>query len=218
MRHFTTTLFVCYLSSLGAFAQEAVPQGLTGSGKLEARPVAVAGAQGTENMTISDQEFLKIPGEAGQPAQGVLIEQDLSLTGEMPVPAQSDRDFVDPNALMPGQPADISSIDPRSAAPSNEEQDRKLKILYREVRTKAEKEASVVSLREKAESAKTFEAERGAYREYYRALFRRMKQIDKSLATKCDLMEKAYLARLAQTRLEPTIPLEPPPKPEPLAN
>jgi hypothetical protein len=31
-------------------------------------------------------------------------------------------------------------------------------------------------------------------------------------------MEKAYLDRLAQVRLEPTIPLEPPPKPELLAN
>lgn len=214
MRHFITTLFFCSLSTFVAFAQEAALQP-----KLEAQPVAApAEAQVTETMTLTDQEFLKIPGEAGQPAQGVLIEQDLSLTGEMPAPAESDRDFVDPNALMPGQPTDISSIDPRSAGPSDEEQDRKLKILYREVRTKAEKDAAVVSLRQKAETAKTFEGERAAYREYYRALFRKMKQIDKSLTKKCDLMQEAYLTRLAQTRIEPTIPLEPPPKPEPLAN
>ena len=214
MRHFTTSLFFYSISILAAFAQEAALQPT-----LEAQPVAVpAEAQVKETMTLSDQEFLKIPGEPGQPAEGILIEQDLSLTGEMPVPAESDRDFVDPNALMPSQSTDVSTIDPRSAMPSGEEQDRKLKILYREVRTKAEKDAAVVSLREKAETAKTFEGERAAYREYYRVLFRKMKQIDKSLTKKCDLMQEAYLTRLAQTRIEPTIPLEPPPKPEPLAN
>lgn len=214
MRHFTTTLVFCSISTLVAFAQEAALQP-----ELEAQPVSAPGeTQVTETLTPSDQEFLNIPSEPGQPAEGILIEQDLSLSGEVPVSAEDDRDFVDPNALIPGPSADISSIDPRSAGPSDEEKDRKLKILYREVRTKAEKDASVLSLREKAESAKTFEGERAAYREYYRALFLKMKQIDKSLAKKCDLMQDAYLARLAQTRIEPTIPLEPPPKPEPLAN
>lgn len=214
MRHFTTTLVFCSISTLVAFAQEAALQP-----ELEAQPIAApAEAQVTETLTLSDQEFLNIPGEPGQPAEGVLIEQDLSLTGEIPAPIESDRDFVDPNAVIPGESTDISSIAPRPAGPSEEEQDRKLKILYREVRTKAEKDASVVSLREKAETAKTFEGERAAYREYYRTLFRKMKQIDKSLTKKCDLMQDAYLARLAQSRIEPTIPLEPPPKPEPLAN
>ena len=45
-----------------------------------------------------------------------------------------------------------------------------------------------------------------------------MRKLDNTLSKKCDLMEKTYLARLAQMRVEPTIPLEPPPKPEPLAN
>ena len=214
MRHSITPLVFCFISTFVAFAQEAALQPT-----LEAQPVAAPSeTQVTETMTLSDQEFLKIPGESGQPAEGILIEQDISLTGEMPAPVESDRDFVDPNALMPGQPTDISSIDPRSAAPSDEEQDRKLKVLYREVRTKAERDPTVVSLRTKAESAKTFEGERAAYREYYRVLFRKMKQLDKSLTKKCDLMQEAYLARLAQTRIEPSIPLEPPPKPEPLAN
>jgi hypothetical protein len=31
-------------------------------------------------------------------------------------------------------------------------------------------------------------------------------------------MERTYLNKLAQTRIEPTIPLEPPPKPDLLAN
>jgi len=41
--------------------------------------------------------------------------------------------------------------------------------------------------------------------------------VDKDLSARCDVMEKAYLARLAQMRLEPTIPLNPPPTPVPLS-
>jgi hypothetical protein len=219
MRHFTTTLFFCFFSTFAAFSQEAAPAPAPSPAALEAKPVeGPAEAQVTETLSINDQEFLQVPGDPGQPAEGILTEQDLSLTGEIPAPIESDRDFVDPNADMPGHSTDISAIDPRSAAPSDEEQDRKLKIAYREVRTKAEKDAAITSLREQAEAAKTFEGERAAYREYYRALFKKMKQLDKSLTKKCDLMEKAYLYRLAQNRIEPTIPLEPPPKPQPLAN
>ncbi len=220
MRHFIITPFFCFLSTLVAFSQEpapapTVPQPVANEVSPEASPAAV---ETTETLTISDQEFLKIPGESGQPAQDVLIEQDLTLTGEIPEPSESDSQYVDPNAVIPGQTAESLASDPRSAAASNEEQDRKLKITYREVRTKAEKDAAITSLREQAESASTFEGERAAYREYYRALFKKMKQLDKSLTKKCDTMEKAYLYRLAQNRIEPTIPLEPPPKPQPLAN
>ena len=40
--------------------------------------------------------------------------------------------------------------------------------------------------------------------------------IDPALEKKCKMMEEAYIRRLAQTRLEPTIPLNPPPTPKPL--
>lgn len=242
MRHLTTIVSICSFSALAAIAQEAAPLSAPADSQLPpsapvaievppaavpqptpapepaASPAAPAAPEATETLSISDQEFLKIPGEPGQPAQDVMVEQDLTLTGEVPSTPESDHQFVDPNAIIPGQTAESLASDPRSAAPSGEELDRKQKVRYREVRTKAEKDAAITSLRQQAESATTFEAERAAYREYYRALFRRMKQIDSSLSKKCDLMEKAYLARLAQTRIEPTIPLEPPPKPQPLAN
>ena len=236
MRHYLIIVCICSFSALAAIAQEAVPQSAPADSNLPpSAPAAIevpppaapaptpapkAPAEGevTETLTVSDQEFLKIPGESGQPPQGALIEQDLTLTGEVPETAESDRQFVDPNAIIPGQTAETLASDPRAAAPTGDELDRKQKLLYREVRTKAEKDAAITSLREQAESAKTFEGERAAYREYYRALFRKMKQIDNSLSKKCDLMEKAYLSRLAQIRIEPTIPLEPPPKPQPLAN
>ncbi|MFM8717380.1 MAG: hypothetical protein ACKOF3_11480, partial [Spartobacteria bacterium] len=93
-----------------------------------------------------------------------------------------------------------------------------VKVRYQQARAKAEQDAEVASLLAKAKTATTFEGERAAYRKYYELLFKKMKKLDGSLSKKCDLMEKTYLARLAQTRVEPTIPLEPPPKPEPLAN
>jgi hypothetical protein len=224
MRHFITIVFICSYPSLAAIAQEPA------SAPAALQPVATevpparspaaspATTPAAESLAISDQEFLKIPGESAQAAQDVLIEQDLTLTGEIPEPAEIDSQYVDPNAIIPGQTAETLGSEPGLIAPSDEEQDRKLKITYREARTKAEKDATISSLREQAESASTFEGERAAYREYYRALFKMMKQLDKSLTKKCDTMEKAYLYRLAQNRIEPTIPLEPPPRPRPLAN
>jgi hypothetical protein len=70
---------------------------------------------------------------------------------------------------------------------------------------------------EQSKAAKSFEDERAALREYYRLLFKKMKKADKDLTARCDRLEQAYLARLAQTRVEPTIPLNPPPTPAPLS-
>lgn len=229
MRLVTTTLLVCSLTTLGALAQDPVPNsdnssfqatGVPGAEEsLAPGPEAFPEATPeTSSLLNPDQDFLRIPGESDRPAEPSLFEEDASLTGEMPFASESDQDYIDPNGFVPGLSAEIPPFDPRAAALAGEEQERKLKVLYREVRTKAEKDSAVLSLREKAETARTFEAERAAYREYYRTLFRKMRQLDKSLTKKCDLMEKSYLARLAQTRIEPTIPLEPPPKPEPLAN
>jgi hypothetical protein len=142
-----------------------------------------------------------IPMEGGAPLE----------TGE----AMPDESFTQPDAIIP---------DERPAAPpavpttfeSAQEKARQLSIRYREVRVQAEKDPKVVSLFEQAEKAKTLEDQRAAMREYYRLLFKKIAAIDKSLAEKCKVMETAYIRRLAQERLEPTIPLNPPPTPEPL--
>jgi hypothetical protein len=223
MRHPITTLLLIPLAAASAFAQDPSPSPSPTPTAAESTPTPAPEATpqaATEavDLTATDQEFLEIPGEPGQPGESVFIEEEVSLTGEMPAPSEADQDYIDPNALVPDLPIGPAPIDPRTAALAGAEQERKLKVAYREARTKAEKDPAIISLREKAETAKTFEGERAAYREYYRALFRKMRQLDKSLAKKCDLMEKTYLAKLAQTRIEPTIPLEPPPKPEPLAN
>lgn len=130
-----------------------------------------------------------------------------------PVP---DSAFTDPNAVIPDEAT--ANLPPAPSGPSADEINRKLKIRYQEVRTQVDKDPAVRSLREQAEAAKSFEDERAAYREYYRLLFQKMAKEDKTLKDHCKIMEAAYLSRLAQTRLEPTIPLKPPPTPEPLAN
>ena len=132
-----------------------------------------------------------------------------------PAPGESDAAFADPNAVIPTDSG--TGRPPGLAGPSAQEIERKLKIRYQEVRVQMEKDPAVHSLMEQSKAAKTFEDERAALREYYRLLFKKMKKVDKDLSARCDVMEKAYLARLAHMRVEPTIPLNPPPTPAPLS-
>lgn len=171
----------------------------------------------TPEATPRDQDFINLPTDTPSQASDVISGSQISLSGENLTTEQSDKEFLDPNQLLPTDSAP-AAIDPRTLAASGEEQERKVKIRYQQVRAKAELDPDVASLLAKAKTARTFEAERAAYRKYYELLFKKMKKLDSTLAKKCDLMEKTYLSRLAQSRIEPTIPLEPPPKPEPLAN
>lgn len=147
------------------------------------------------------------------PSEGVPLEtQDLSP----PLPSGSvpDAAFTDPNAIVP----DAAPLPPAmpQAAESAQEKARLQNIRYREVRVTADKDPQILRMLERSNLAKTDEDKRAALREYYRMLFAKMISIDKSLEAKCRLMEAAYIRRLAQDRLEPTIPLNPPPTPEPL--
>ena len=126
-----------------------------------------------------------------------------------------DEAYTQPDALIPDL-APVAPPPPQVSFESVQEKARQLSTRYREVRVQAEKDPKVVSLFEQAERARTLEDQRAAMREYYRLLFKKIASIDKSLTEKCKVMETAYLRRLAQERLEPTIPLNPPPTPEPL--
>lgn len=202
-KRFISSLFAVTTLSCLAVAQEA--------------PTPEAPAFPTPQATPSDQDFINLPNDPAVQPTDIISDSQISLTGETLPAAESDRDYVDPNQLMPTDAAP-APIDPRTLAAAGEEQERKIKIRYQQVRAKAEQDSDVASLLAKAKTATTFEGERAAYRKYYELLFKKMRKLDSSLSKKCDLMEKTYLARLAQTRVEPTIPLELPPKPEPLAN
>lgn len=126
--------------------------------------------------------------------------------------AMPDDAFTQPNALVPDEapPAISQSLD------NAQEKARLQNIRYKEVRVQVEKDPKVKSLLAQADRSKTQEDKRAALREYYRLLFKKIVAIDKSLAEKCEILETSYIHRLAQIRLEPTIPLNPPPTPEPL--
>ena len=230
MRH-TTTLLIFFASFAVVQAQYATPppaQEPTPAPAAAAEPAPAEEPAGFQPQSFelapesgpapgpqapAEGDFLNLP---GQPANATteIVEEETVVVEET---IEADSDFVDPNQLVPDAEAEAAP-DPRTLAAAGGEQERKLKVRYKEVRTKAEQDPEIAALRETAEKSPTFEGERAAYRAYYRALFKKIRKTDPSLAKKCDLMEKAYLDRLAQTRVEPTIPLEPPPKPELLAN
>lgn len=131
-------------------------------------------------------------------------------------PALPDAAYTDPNAIISDEPPAPPSLP--AAVENLQQKERLTSIRYKEVRVQADKDPKVVNLFEQSEKASSPEAKRAALREYYRLLFTKMVAIDKSLEAKCAQMEAAYLRRLAQERIEPTIPLNPPPTPEPLGN
>lgn len=163
------------------------------------------------------EDVIPLPPESGAAETPIVSETEVPGLAK-PAPGESlpDSAFADPNAVIPGDSS--PSLPPAPSGPSPQEIERKIKVRYQEVRTQVEKDPAVRSLLEQSKTAKTFEDERAALREYYRLLFKKMKKTDKELTARCDLLEKAYIARLAQTRLEPTIPLNPPPTPAPLSD
>jgi hypothetical protein len=219
MRYIPTLLF-CALMPLGLVGQETpatpetspTPTATPQEAALTLNPSAAAPSP------ASDRDFIKLP-EASSPNDAAATKDtDVNLTGEVSSNSGESDAITDPNDLMPQDSPSQLPVDAAEFAAASEEQEIKVKIRYKETRLKVEKTPTLEALLAKAKSARNFESERAAYREYYRELFRRMKKLDPTLTKKCDAMETAYLSRLAQTRIEPTIPLEPPPKPSPLAN
>ncbi len=179
---------------------------VTPAGSSSASPAASPAAK------VAEEDVIPLPPDAGAAEPPMVSESDVpkpALDASLP-----DSAFADPNAVIPD---DASAPPAPPTGPSAAELDRKIKIRYQEVRTEIEKDPAVVALKEQAKSAKTFEDERSALREYYRLLFKKMKKTDKELSARCDVLESAYIARLAQSRIEPTIPLNLPPAPEPVA-
>jgi len=129
-----------------------------------------------------------------------LLDLELPTDQGMTLLPQAD-DFIPdmPEGIVPTLP-DI--IEAQTALEKN----RALTVRYREVRTKVEQRPELVALREAAKKKKTFEDERIAMREYYKTLFAQIKKADASLVEKCEIMEAAFLDRLEQKRIDPTVP------------
>ena len=135
-------------------------------------------------------------------------------TGDIiPLPSDSDTSLTD-DALMDTEfiPGTLAPPPVAPTVESEAERRRAENIRYREIRTRAEADPQLVSLRALAASARTLEDERAALRAYYRQLYKKIADLDPSLKEKARAMENAYIRSLSQSRLEPTIPLNSPPE------
>ena len=116
----------------------------------------------------------------------------------------------DPNSLIP-PPQEPPQPSPINTAGNEDKQRQDQKVLYYTVKVKADQDEGLIALQAKADKAKSDESKRQALRQYYDLLAKRMKKIDPSLSDWIDVMHSAYLRRLEQVRVEPTIPINPPP-------
>jgi len=119
----------------------------------------------------------------------------------------------DPNSLIP-PPIEPQQPSPINAAGNEEKQRQDQKAKYYAAKVKADKEESLASLLVKSDRAKSDESKREILREYYDLLAKRMKKIDPSISEWIDTMHAAYLRRLQQVRVEPSIPAALPPSPD----
>ncbi|PWU07392.1 MAG: hypothetical protein C5B47_06275 [Verrucomicrobia bacterium] len=125
---------------------------------------------------------------------------------------------ADPNALIPAaEVTPTPAVSLKDAEAQQKALDSQELAKYKAAKIQAEKVPAIRSLYERAQRAPTDEDYRAAMREYYRMLFKKIERLEPSLADKARGMQEAYLRRLAQTRIEPTIPLHPPPTPVPLS-
>ena len=218
MQFFTALLFLVLASTplLAQGSPAATDPASTGNASLTPSPTPEP-SPAASPAPASGDDVIALPPNAGPAGAPIVSEAEMTPPAK-PAPGTSplpDSSFTDPNGVIPDSSTPAASL---PAGPTAEEALRKLKIRYKEVRVQVEKDPDVLSLVEQSKKAKTFEEERAALREYYRLLFKKMKKVDKSLTDRCNAMEAAYLNRLTQYRLEPTIPLNLPPKPEVLGN
>lgn len=185
-------------------AQEAAPD-------PSAAPSASPGDAPSAELIIDAEETVSkepaVPGEeplpaleGGQlPGEQNIFGDDLFGQGEL---------YTPPMPQMPEAPPIVE--DPNEA-------ERKMRVKFRKLKTGIESQPELVALKEMAARAATPEDYRAARRSYYALFFDRVKKADASLKDYADKLQKQSLADLYQTRIEPTVALNPPPEPQPAA-
>ena len=83
------------------------------------------------------------------------------------------------------------------------------RVRFREVKTRALKDPAVQSEWDRAQTVRTDYEKREALKSYYTRLYTRMAKIDRSLKKRIAEEQGRSLARLTQTRVDPTEPLDP---------
>lgn len=90
--------------------------------------------------------------------------------------------------------ASIASVETATPAKSDAEEEEH----YEAVKAEAKADPHIRELKEKSDSALDDQAGRDAAIAYYRALFQRIRETDKSLTERANLAEEAVLRRFAQ--------------------
>lgn len=159
-------------------------------------------------------------------AEEAVLEEPALEPGEEPLPAM---DMAEP---FPGEEnifgddlfggMDFYSPDPVPAMPDRpplledpKELERKMRVRFRRITARLDRDPQLLELQDMAARAPTPEDQRAARRAYYALLFDKVRQADDTLVEYADKLEKSSLAGLYQTRIEPTLALNPPPQPQP---
>lgn len=148
------------------------------------------------------------PGEEPLPNMDGSIPGDANLFGE---------DLLGPGtgAYAPREPTPIPPRLPVLEDPL--EAERKMRIRLRRIMARLDRDPRLVELCEAADTATTPEDRRAARRAYYTLFFDQVRRADSSLTKFVAPLERKALAELYQSRIEPTVPLSPPPLPQPSA-
>lgn len=179
----------------------------------------------------ADLEPLPPSAPAGEKPSAQLIIDAAEAVSQETEPAPADDPLPPLEGKLPGEdnifgddlfgPVDAyQSAMPEipSAPPVVEDKgelERKQRIKFRTVRARLLGDPEVVTLQEMAENAPTPEDHRAARRAYYALLFKKIRKADSSLSDYVDRLEKQSVEGLYQTRIQPTVPLNPPPEPQP---
>lgn len=134
----------------------------------------------------------------------------------LPVPNRTER--TEPLPLIPDAPARTEKprgravVEPRVEKRSKTEaaaDELQQRVRFREVKTRALKDPGVQSDWERAHTVRTDYEKREALKSYYTRLYAGMAKIDRSLKKRIAEERQRSLGRLAQTRVDPTEPLDP---------
>ncbi len=178
-------------------AQEETPTGAPGTAEAPSAELIID----AEEAVISEPSLA--PGEEPLPPMDAPFPGEDNIFGNdlfgMP-------DTYSPPPAMPERPPLLE--DPQ-------ESERKMRVQLRKLKAVLDREPQLFELQEMADQATTPEDRRAARRAYYALFFDKVRKADPKLADYADRLEKASLKNLYQTRIEPTLALNPPPQPQP---
>lgn len=194
---------ICVLITLGGTAASAQDQATTNAPSLFSPATAAAPTSNAPAPFDAATSATNVPAPAAVDPLAPAANSGAGSPGQNP--PQSD-----PNSLIP-PPIEPSQPSPINAAGNEEKQRQDQKAKYYAAKVKADKEETLASLLTKSDKAKSDETKRETLREYYDLLAKRMKKIDPSISDWIDTMHAAYLRRLQQIRVEPSIPTGLPP-------